>query len=180
MKRMSLLMLAGIFFEFSCKGETVVANEPFTLASPAFIHNGFIPQKYTCDGDDISPELNWAHAPVGAQSFALIVDDPDAPGGTWVHWVIYNIPGDQTALAQGVHTGFSEGENSFTKTRKEGDMRYGGPCPPSGTHHYHFKLYALDQTLSLEPGVATSALLAAMGGHILAKAELVGLYKRKK
>ena len=120
-----------------------------TITSPAFSPNGKIPSKCTCDGDDLSPPLAWTGAPAGTKTFALICDDPDAPAGTWVHWVLWNIPADTIALPEGVRPvdrlpdGTRQGETSFHR------IGYGGPCPPSGTHHYYFKLYALDMLLDL-------------------------------
>ncbi|RLC65970.1 MAG: YbhB/YbcL family Raf kinase inhibitor-like protein [Chloroflexi bacterium] len=151
----------------------------FELTSPAFAHGEPIPSKYTCDGEDISPPLEWSGAPAGTQSFALIMDDPDAPVGTWIHWVLYNAPAETNALPEGVPAdaelsdGSLHGKNSWRRTD------YGGPCPPSGTHRYFFKLYALDTTLNLDAGATKKQLLQAMEGHILDQAELVGTYKRR-
>jgi len=145
-----------------------------TISSPSFKHQGDIPAKFTCDGADVNPALAIGGVPAGTGSLALIVDDPDAPRGTWVHWVIWNIAPDMKELAEhSVPAGASQGMNDFRK------LDYGGPCPPSGTHRYFFKLYALDTKLSIKGGAAKDALEKAMEGHILAKAELVGLYKRK-
>ncbi|MGH2574220.1 MAG: YbhB/YbcL family Raf kinase inhibitor-like protein [Ignavibacteria bacterium] len=148
------------------------------LTSTAFEEGGMIPKKYTCDGEDISPPLSWTSAPSGTKNFAIICDDPDAPAGTWVHWVIYNLPADQMNLS----------ENISSKKQLENDARhgindfrkfgYGGPCPPSGTHRYFFKLYALDSKINLEGDVAKDQLLKAMEGHILAEGQLMGKYKR--
>jgi Raf kinase inhibitor-like YbhB/YbcL family protein len=140
------------------------------ISSPAFGTNQKIPKKYTCDGEDISPSLMIDEIPEGTETLALIVDDPDAPAGTWVHWVVFNIP-VTNRIEEGEVTG-NQGINDF---RKE---RYGGPCPPSGTHRYFFKLYALDQELGLSEGASRRDVEAAMGGHILAQAELIGLYER--
>ncbi len=144
------------------------------LSSPAFKHNQMIPAKYTCDGADVNPPLVIEAAPPETKSFALVVDDPDAPAGTWVHWVLWNIDPKTTELREGaVPSSAQQGTNDF---RKNG---YGGPCPPSGTHRYFFKLYALDTALKLGPGATKAALERAMKGHITAQAELIGLYKRK-
>lgn len=146
-----------------------------TLSSPAFTHNGTIPAQYTCDGTNISPALRWSGAPANTKSFALIVDDPDAPKKTFVHWVVFNIPATTRELPEGVRSGeFTCGVNDF------GTKKYGGPCPPSGVHHYHFKLYALDTILDLASDATKEDLLDAMQGHVLAQAELVGVYARKK
>ncbi len=148
------------------------------LRSSAFEQGGMIPTKYTCDGPDISPPLSWSDPPAGTVSFALISDDPDAPVGTWVHWVIWNIPASARALDENVPktetlpNGASQGITDFRR------IGYGGPCPPSGTHRYFFKLYALDTTLSLPSHTTKSVLEKAMRGHILAQAELMGRYRR--
>lgn len=149
------------------------------LISPAFKDGERIPQKYTCEGKDVSPPLEWSGVPEGTKSFALICDDPDAPMGTWVHWVVYNIPDTTNSLPEGVPKGnvvlggISQGVTSF------GWAGYGGPCPPRGpAHRYFFKLYALDTPLNLEPGATKEKLLKAMEGHILATAQLMGLYSR--
>ena len=151
---------------------------PFELKSP-FAAGGPIPRKYTCDGEDISPPLQWSSAPQDTQSFALIADDPDAPIGTWVHWVLYNLPGGTCALPEAIlpdanlPDGSRHGKNSW------GRLGYGGPCPPSGTHRYFFKLYALDAVLELPAAASKEELLQAMEGHILAQTELMGLYSRQ-
>lgn len=150
------------------------------LESPAFQANGPIPAKYTCDGVNISPPLLWSTPPQNTQSLALIVDDPDAPAGTFVHWVVYNLPIEHHQLPERVAAqptipgGGIQGRNDF------GRLGYGGPCPPSGTHRYFFKLYALDRSLDLAQGATKAQLLYAMESHVLAKTELVGLYKRQK
>ncbi len=150
------------------------------ITSSAFTHGGMIPAKYTCDGQDISPPLAWADVPAGAKSLALISDDPDAPMGTWVHWVAYNIPPDVTMFGEQMKAekefknGMRQGSNSWPK------IGYGGPCPPSGTHRYFFKLYALDSVLDLKPGATKEQLVKAMKGHVLAETELMGRYKRRK
>ena len=150
-----------------------------TLTSPAFEQGGRIPTMYTCDGSDISPPLAWTPGPAGTKSFALICDDPDAPKGTWVHWVLFNISPDLTALPrrippiETVAFGFKQGVTDFHR------IGYGGPCPPSGTHRYYFRLYALDTMLELEAGVTKEQLEKAMRGHILTKGELMGTYSSK-
>ncbi len=146
----------------------------FTITSTAFEPGAPIPARYSCDGDDISPPLAWADVPPDTQSFALIFDDPDAPGGTWNHWLLFNLPADTRALPENttLPTGTRIGKNSWGRTD------YGGPCPPHGTHRYFFKLYALDTTLSLADGASKSEIEAAMNGHILAQAELMGTFTR--
>jgi Raf kinase inhibitor-like YbhB/YbcL family protein len=152
---------------------------PFELTSTAFAPAEPIPQKYTCDGQDVSPPLQWSDPPQGTQSLALICDDPDAPIGTWVHWVLYNLPAESRSLPEAVPSdadlsdGSRHGNNSW---RRPG---YGGPCPPGGTHRYFFKLYALDTVLDLKAGAGKKQALQAMEGHILAQAELMGVYSRK-
>ena len=149
------------------------------LKSSAFISNGNIPKKFTCEGDDVSPDLRWSGAPANTTSFALICDDPDAPMGTWVHWVIYNIPADTMELPQAMPTSERLQDNSrqgMTDFQRTG---YGGPCPPPGKpHRYFFKLYALDTQLDIKGKTTKESLLAAMEGHVLAQATLLGTYKR--
>ena len=150
----------------------------FEITSTAFQPNGMIPTKYTCDGEDVSPPLAWKEAPAGTESFALISDDPDAPGKTWVHWVLYNVPATANGLPEGglqsgVIDAGEEGSTDF------GRVGYGGPCPPSGVHRYYFKLYALDTTLSLPSSTTRKDLEKAMQGHTLAQAELMGKYSRR-
>ncbi len=149
-----------------------------TLKSAAFEEGGMIPKKYTCDGPDVSPPLTWTSAPAGTKSLALICDDPDAPVATWVHWVLFNLPADTTKLPESVppqetlESRAKQGTNDFRKTG------YGGPCPPSGTHRYYFKLYALDTEIDLEAGITKKDLLKAMEGHIIGEGQLMGRYKR--
>lgn len=148
------------------------------ILSSAFQHEGMIPDKFSCKGQDISPPLKWENAPAGTKSFVLICDDPDAPVGTWDHWLLFNIPASVTELQEGVPAqaelpnGARHGKNSW------GRKDYGGPCPPGGTHRYFFKFYALDTLLDLEPGVSKKELMNAMQGHILAQTELMGKFKR--
>jgi Raf kinase inhibitor-like YbhB/YbcL family protein len=151
----------------------------FELSSTAFEPEATIPRDHTCDGDDRSPPLAWHDAPQGTASYALICDDPDAPAGTWVHWLIWNVPGDGQGLPEGVPAdetlpdGARQGQNDFRR------IGYGGPCPPRGRpHRYFFKLYALDTTLDLAPGANKKQLLTAMQDHVLAEAELMGRYGR--
>ena len=144
------------------------------ITSPAFSMNRPIPSRYTCDGEDVSPPLLFRNLPPGTQSLALIVDDPDAPRGTWVHWLVWNIGQETKELAENTLPRHAvQGVNDFRR------HTYGGPCPPSGSHRYYFKLYALDTQLTLRTGANKAALEAAMQGHVLATAELIGLYARK-
>jgi len=150
-----------------------------TVKSSAFENEGMIPGKYTCDGEDISPPISWEGIPEGTKSIALISDDPDAPVGTWVHWVLFNIPPDATELPENIPADkvLSNGaRHGITDFKRVG---YGGPCPPGGTHRYYFKIYALDAMLDLSPGVKKRDLLKAMEGHILAEGQLMGRYKRR-
>jgi Raf kinase inhibitor-like YbhB/YbcL family protein len=145
-----------------------------TITSPAFENGEPIPSRFTCDGEDINPALAFGNVPPEAQSLALIMDDPDAPNGMWVHWIVWNI--DQKTTEIGVNkvpAGAKQGRNDFRKAS------YGGPCPPSGTHRYFFKLYALDTILDLSPATTKSGLENAMKGHVLAQAELMGKYTRQ-
>ena len=156
---------------FSEEGATMSA---MTITSPAFKNGALIPSRFTCDGDDISPALVIGNVPPEAKSLALIMDDPDAPGGMWVHWVVWNMDPKTTEIGVNkVPAGANQGMNDFRKAP------YGGPCPPSGTHRYFFKLYALDAKLELGAGTNKAGLEKAMKGHILAQAELMGKYKRK-
>jgi len=150
-----------------------------SVSSPAFQEGDRIPTEYTCEGRNVSPPLAWSELPAGTQSSALIVDDPDAPGAVFTHWVLFNIPSDSRELPEAVPTqaelpsGALQGKNDF------GRIGYGGPCPPPGRpHRYRFTLYALDQPLDLKAGVSKKQLLDAMQGHILAQAQLTGTYQR--
>lgn len=174
---------------FFCSDAGVVLKRPFTggdamkLLSPQFLDHGEIPGKYTCEGEDVSPALTWSDVPEGTGTFALIVDDPDAPDPanprmTWVHWILYNIPGNISSLPEAVKEkdlpkGTLQGLNDWKRTG------YGGPCPPVGKHRYFHKLYALDSALPDLKGPTKAKLEKAMEGHILLKAELIGLYQKK-
>lgn len=150
-----------------------------SVRSLAFDEGGMIPAKYTCDGQDVSPPLTWEGIPTGTKSLAMISDDPDAPVGTWVHWVAWNIPPETRGLPEGVRPdptlpdGMRQGISDF------GRPGYGGPCPPSGVHRYYFKLYALDAMLELPDRTRKSDLVAAMEGHVLAEGQLMGKYRRQ-
>lgn len=151
------------------------------LISPAFRHGSPIPAVHTCDGEDVSPALQWSGGPIERRSLALVCDDPDAPRGTWVHWVLYNLPGESVELTQGVPSvpelpsGARQGRND------SGDIGYSGPCPPPGKpHRYYFRLYALDILLTLPYGVSKAELETAMADHIVAQGTLMGTYQRGK
>jgi len=151
----------------------------FTITSPAFADGALIPKAYTGDGADRSPALHWSDPPANTKCFALICDDPDAPRGTWVHWVLFNLPTDTRELPEGVPTddvlasGARQGTNDF------GNIGYGGPAPPKGKpHRYYFKLYALDALVDLPAGAKKQDLVAAMKGHIVAEAQWMGSYQR--
>jgi len=142
------------------------------ITSPVFENNGFIPVKYTCDGDDVNPPLKIEGIPRETKSLVLIVDDPDAPAGTFDHWIVWNIPPVEKIEENSVPG--TEGLNDFRR------HSYGAPCPPSGTHRYFFKVYALDTNLDLHPNSRKKDVEKAMKGHVLAKGEIVGLYKRRR
>ncbi len=174
------LLILMIALAVGAARETPMA---FSVTSPAFREGAAIPSKHTCDGADVSPPLAWSAAPAGTRAFALIVDDPDAPAGTWVHWVLYNLPGTTLGLPENVTKtdqlpnlgGALQGRNDF---RRPG---YGGPCPPPGpAHRYFFKLYALDTPLGLKAGASKPDVERAMQGHVLATAQLMGTYARAK
>ena len=144
------------------------------LTSPAFQNNAPTPSEYTCDGANLSPPLEISDAPSNAKSLALVMDDPDAPVGTWDHWVVFNIASAIREIPKGTEPNGVGGRNSWGRTG------YGGPCPPSGAHRYFFKLYALDTTLNLPEGSTKKELESAMQGHIVAQAQLMGTYKRSR
>lgn len=166
-------------FQTNNKSKNSKRGEEMEITSPAFEEGAMIPEKYTCDGINISPPLKWSDVPDGTKSFAIICDDPDAPVGTWVHWVIYNIPPDIYELSEHVApikilpNGAQQGRNDFRK------IGYVGPCPPGDTHRYYFKIYALSEELNIESGITKSELLKEMKGHILSEGQLMGRYKRK-
>ena len=171
-----LFLILTTFFIISCtpqqEQQTISEVINMKLTSSAFTHNGAISSEYTCDGADSSPQLVISDVPANAKSLALIMDDPDAPVGTWDHWVVFNIPPSTKEISKGTEPNGVAGRNSWGRTG------YGGPCPPSGTHRYFCKLYALDIMLNLPQGATKKDLEKAMQGHIIAKAELMGTYKR--
>ncbi len=171
---LTILPVLGFCLIVSAKGVTKMK-----ISSSAFGHEEKIPSRYTCDSQDVSPPLAWEQVPAEAKSLVLICDDPDAPMGTWVHWVFYDIPPSLAGLPEKIapverpDIGGVQGKNDF------GRPGYGGPCPPSGTHRYFFKLYALDTVLNLPPGRTKKQVLQAMEGHVLAEAVLMGTYSRR-
>lgn len=176
------LLASIVLWSCACTGKEVTVPDTapsIAITSPDFAEGQAIPRSCTCQGDDTSPPLDWADVPSEARSLALIVDDPDAPMRTWVHWVIYDLPpttkglpaalpADESLAAGGTH-----GTNSWKR------LGYGGPCPPSGTHRYFFKLYALDRELGLEPGATKDEVVAAMEGHVIAHGQLMGTYQKE-
>ncbi len=177
------LFLLTLLFLPSARAESNLKSDHFPaiiVKSSSFKHEGKIPPEFTCEGKDNSPEISWSNIPQGAESLALIVDDPDAPNGLWVHWVVYNIPVSVQGFKSSqpdtefLESGGMQGLTDF------GRVGYGGPCPPSGTHRYFFKVYALDTLLDFKPGATKAQVEFAMTGHILAQGTLMGKYKRKK
>lgn len=161
-----------ILLNIGCVEDQQKRFENMKLFSSAFEDGGAIPSEYTCDGSDISPPLTFSNIPENAKSLVLIVDDPDAPIGTWVHWLIWNIPSNITGFSKGENITYPQGKNDF------GKLDYGGPCPPSGTHRYFFKLYALDTILELQEGANKKQLEETMSRHIIEEAQLMVTYSR--
>ena len=155
------------------KGETMKNASIFRITSPAYAEGKEYPEKYTCDGEEINPPLELAGIPNGTKTLALVFDDPDAPGGTYDHWIMWNIPTLSRIDEDSVPEGATQGKNS------EGTNKYAGPCPPSGTHRYIYHAYALDMKLSLPEKSGKTDLEKAMKGHVLASATLTGLYSKK-
>jgi Raf kinase inhibitor-like YbhB/YbcL family protein len=184
MKRWLFIIIQIVLISLIASANGKEVNPVMKLTCPSFESQKEIPKKYTCDGEDVSPPLSWSNVPEGTKSFALIVDDPDAPDPanprmTWVHWVIYNIPATIASLPEGVKEkdlpkAILQGLNDWKKTG------YGGPCPPIGKHRYFHKLYALDSVLPDLKQPTKAKLEKAMEGHVLSKTELIGLYQRKK
>ena len=174
-RRIALAVAVAIII--SIIGDKAMA---FEIKSNTFTNENTIPSKYTCDGPDLSPPLSWSNPPAGTKSYALIADDPDAPVGTWVHWVVWNIPAGTSSLKEEMDKapkfpdGTRQGVNDFKRTG------YGGPCPPGGTHRYYFKLYALDSILDIPANATKANLEAAMKGHVLGQATLMGTYSRSR
>lgn len=174
-----LLLIVALTFT-ACSGPSATQEAPMTLniSSAAFTAGQGIPSQYTCKGKGISPPLAWTGAPAGAKSMALIMDDPDAPMGTFVHWVVYNLPASSGGLPEAVPAGTKLADGTMQGSNSAGKTGYTGPCPPLGTHRYFFKLYALDVVLELGPGANKEQLLKAMEGHTLSQGELMGTFKQ--
>ena len=182
MRRTCVLIVSALLYNWVLASGLTAAEakgQAIQMKSSSFQPGGDIPRKYTCDGNDLSPQLSWSGTPAGTRAFALIADDPDAPAGTWVHWVIYDLPADTQELAEAL-----PGAEALTNGAKQGinDFRkvgYGGPCPPPGLpHRYFFKLYALDAPTGLKPRATKQQLLDAIKNHIVGESELMGRYKR--
>jgi len=182
---LTLLMLMGCATQPKVSGQNPASNStpPTTggsikLTSAAFKEGESIPHQYTCDGVNVSPPLEWGGVPKSAKTVAMIADDPDAPSGTWVHWIVYNLPAENIGMVENLPAGENlkagglQGKNDF------GNIGYGGPCPPSGTHRYFFKIYALDGELPLKAGATKPEVEKAMEGHIVAQGQLMGTYRR--
>jgi Raf kinase inhibitor-like YbhB/YbcL family protein len=186
LKNVVVLVIMLILLFCCCKGRAQTDSETaggekmeIKVTSSAFAEGGLIPAKYTCDGSDISPPLQWEAVPEGTKSIALISDDPDAPMGTWVHWVLFNLPAESKGLEENIPSDKTLPNGARQGLTDFGRVGYGGPCPPSGTHRYFFKVYALDMKLDLAAGAKKSELLKAMEGHILGQGQLIGKYKRQ-
>jgi Raf kinase inhibitor-like YbhB/YbcL family protein len=188
--KLALLLLSAMLLFVGCKekrqslpdpsrDETGGSDMNIKITSSAFDEGGMIPSKYTCDGEDVSPPLAWSGIPDGTKSIVLICDDPDAPGGTWVHWVLYNLPPETSALDEALPATETLSDGARHGVTDFGEFGYGGPCPPSKTHRYYFKLYALDTKFTIDGEATKEAVEAAMRGHILAEGQLMGRYARK-
>ena len=175
--------LFGCWVTASCADNSKIAKEPamsIQITSTAFSEGQPIPQKYTCQGGNFSPPLAWTNTPPNSKSFALIVDDPDAPAGTWVHWVLYDLPATAAGLAENTSKSPQLPDGAKQGSNGSHGIGYEGPCPPPGKpHRYFFKLYALDTLLDLKPGLTKKDLLEAMEGHVLAEGQLMGTYQRR-
>jgi len=175
----AIIVLVGAWYAFHTSPMNIVDTKVsdsmtriLSLTSPAFEHEASMPSKYTCDGENTSPPLSWSGISEGTASLALIMDDPDAPGGTWDHWIVFNIPPSVEGVGEGEEPEGVPGKSSF------GRGGYGGPCPPSGLHRYIFRLYALDTMLDIPEGSSKIEALRSMEGHIIERAELTGTYQR--
>ncbi len=168
------VLLVSLLMAVPGSGKETKKVKELAVTSPAFAEGKAIPSRYTCEGRNLSPPLSFGAVPAATRSLVLIVDDPDAPAGTWVHWVVWNIPPDARRVVEGsLPPGAKEGVNDFRRNS------YGGPCPPSGTHRYYFRVYALDTTLDLSASSNRAALEKAINGHVLASGQLMGTYRRR-
>lgn len=177
--RLAFVPSRGGAYEFASYPGPGTRHMGLAISSGSFPNGGDVPREFTCDGADVSPQLSWSQPPAGTQGFALIADDPDAPGGTWTHWILYDLPPSASALPEGASKtgalpgGAKEGLNDF------GKPGYGGPCPPPGARHrYFFRLYALDRSSGLKPDSSRQELEKSMQGHVLQSAEWMGKYQR--
>ncbi len=171
------ILLAPIFYAQA--RADIGAIKKLDVSSSAFKQDGRIPAKYTCDGENLSPPISWGEGPAATGSYALIMQDPDAPSGTLTHWLMLNIPSNKTGLNENIPAMDRLADSSVQGKNYQGKAGYTGPCPPPGSqHHYHIRVYALDTTLSLSPDVTAAELQRAMSGHILAEGELTGIYGR--
>ncbi len=181
MRDMSLWLIFGSFLcaVAACTAGAINAPSTVKVSSGTFSEGAAIPARFTCKGQDISPALGWSNLPGGTKSIALICDDPDAPMGTWVHWVVYNLPASVDGLPESVPATPTTISGALQGTNSWGKIGYGGPCPPPGKpHRYFFKVYALDEMLPLKPGATRDQLLAQMKGHVLAQGHLMGTFHR--
>lgn len=182
MKAVLIFLLFSLFLValVTCGADDITAPATITVTSPAYADGAAIPLKYTCQGEGISPAWAWKGAPEGTKAWAVIFDDPDAPMGTWIHWLVFNLPPDTTGLPEGASTGAGLPDGSVQGKNSWGQKAYGGPCPPPGkAHRYYFKVYALDAKLPPGADAGKFALLSAMKGHVLATGSLQGTYKRR-
>ncbi|HTX19767.1 MAG TPA: YbhB/YbcL family Raf kinase inhibitor-like protein [Bacteroidota bacterium] len=172
------IFAAGVVYSApgaAVKGDTIMEIK---VTSPAFKEGEFIPKKFTCDGENVSPAVEWSGVPATAKVIVLICDDPDAPRGTWVHWVLFNVPASTKGLAENFSHKSNLPDGSRQGINDSHEIGYDGPCPPGGVHRYYFKVYALDKAVNLESGATKAQLLRAMEGHVVAEGVLMGRYKR--
>ena len=185
MSRKSIYLLAALLL-CSCQSRNTSSaakqksGKQIVVSSQAFRNGDSIPRKYTCDGSNFSPALSWNSIPAGTGSIALIADDPDAPRGVWVHWVLFNLPANTKELPEHIPASPNLSNGAKQGINDSGTIGYSGPCPPSGTHRYYFRVYALDTMLKLDAGVSRSKLDKAMKGHIIGQGWIMGRYSRNK
>lgn len=173
------IFFAVVLLIIFCAANVLAEGGEMKIQSSAFNNEDMIPKKYTCDGQDISPSLEWTGVPESAKSLVLISDDPDAPMGTWIHWVMFNIPPNVSSLSEAVPSEETLSDGTIQGITSFGKSGYGGPCPPGGTHRYFFKLYALDTQLDLGPSATKKDVEKAMKGHVLAESQVMGKYQRQ-